>query len=730
MHSSSNQALPPAGDDDGHQRLSYGESIDMVIETKGKKTSQNTNKASYSFSGISFEGYQGFSRKVTPQSGDQQPETKEGDSSFMVETDSMDVDSHFHEDIQHFNGNLYSNSFFDSRLNDAFISSPPPLMTPSSSSFPNSPYQNQFQYSIKKTSILTEDKSIANANPLYIPEILTHILSFLESPITTSTDPTQPLDFVKVDSIKYSVSKPKLHSCALVNKMWNKCATNLLWKSIKIGHRNGVDRLARTLGSKTKGGQIGRLSAHEMQANSVKNVCWGINPQSCKFHEGFLVIPSPVNSWKFGELMRSFSVVQPHGPGSEAFQKWDLDFLVSLIAISCPYLEDLNLSNCSQITDKSLTLIARHCKHLKKLNLNRCDLISSSAIEELASGCKKLKIINLSRPLLNPKRQISDESLSALVVANPEIMELRLRNCEKVSDDTIIAMAKTCGKNLRALDLSWCGNITDRALLEGISPHCPNLTSLALNGCKRLTDISIISLLGSCPTIMSLSLAHLPFITDRILTSMAEKLSKLVILSLNGCVEVRDDSIISLAQHCPNLQSLSLFSLAITDNAVAKVSEGCKNLTSLSISGCRLVTDEGATKIAQLVKLQSLYLNGAVITDQSILKIAANCSQIRALSLNECKKLTDKAVVALSRSCSNIQSLSMNCCGVSIVGVKSLVDRCVDLRELSVKDCQNCVFDGPGSDEIVYGNGGMDHLSATASQVANKIRRRRIALMR
>jgi hypothetical protein len=277
---------------------------------------------------------------------------------------------------------------------------------------------------------------------------------------------------------------------------------------------------------------------------------------------------------------------------------------------------------------------------------------------------------------------------------------------------------------------SWCSNLTDRAVVDGVSRHCPNLTSLALNGCKRLTDQSLLALLQQCPSIMSLSLAHLPFISDRILTSMAEKLQKLAILSLNGCIEVKDDSIIALSRFCRNLHSLSLFSLAITDMSVQNVAENCPGLISLSISGCTQVTDTGARTISRLRKLQSLYLNGANISDVAIVDIAQNCPLIRALSLNDCRKMTDRSAVALSLSCPGLQSLSMNACNVTAVGVKSLADRCADLRELSIKDCTNCVLEGPAAKKMVCGNGGMTNITAIGEDTLIKLKRRRITLIR
>jgi hypothetical protein len=79
-----------------------------------------------------------------------------------------------------------------------------------------------------------------------MPEILAHVFSYLDTPLNTGTDPTQPLDFVKVDSIKFSIAKPKLHSCALVNKLWNACVTKTLWKNIKIGSERACERFSIT----------------------------------------------------------------------------------------------------------------------------------------------------------------------------------------------------------------------------------------------------------------------------------------------------------------------------------------------------------------------------------------------------------------------------------------------------------------------------------------------------
>lgn len=210
---------------------------------------------------------------------------------------------------------------------------------------------------------------------------------------------------------------------------------------------------------------------------------------------------------------------------------------------------------------------------------------------------------------------------------------------------------------------------------------------------------------------------------------MAQKLRNLVILSLNGCTGIRDPSVIALAKNCPKLQNLSLFSLEITDASVKEIANNCTDLISLSVSGCQNITDNGAVHLTKLVNLSSLYLNQAKITDKSILYITSKCTRLRALSLNECSLLTDKAAVAIATWTHCLQSLSMNKCGITVVGIKAIVERCFDLRELSVKDCEKAVFRGPKARESVKGSGDMSIYSAVGYQVLQLVCQRRIALL-
>jgi F-box/leucine-rich repeat protein 2/20 len=167
-------------------------------------------------------------------------------------------------------------------------------------------------------------------------------------------------------------------------------------------------------------------------------------------------VPSSVNGWLYGELIKSFTMVPPHGPVGDTFDRWNVNAVVHALAMNAPNLEDLNLSNCSQVVDAPISQVARHCTKLQKLNLNRCDLVSSYGVLELAKyGGANLTILNLNRPLLSQRTLITDEAVYALVKKTPRLMELRLRNIDLLTDRTVVEIAQTAGANLLAVDLRY-----------------------------------------------------------------------------------------------------------------------------------------------------------------------------------------------------------------------------------------------------------------------------------
>ncbi len=57
------------------------------------------------------------------------------------------------------------------------------------------------------------------------------------------------------------------------------------------------------------------------------------------------------------------------------------------------------------------------------------------------------------------------------------------------------------------------------------------------------------------------------------------------------------------------------------------------------------------------------------------------------------------------------------------------MERCYDLREFSVKECEKVIFRGPKAWESVNGSGDMNMYTAIGGQVLQIICHRRIALL-
>jgi len=509
----------------------------------------------------------------------------------------------------------------------------------------------------------------ASVRALCIPEILELILTHLVNSSPVTLNPNVPIDFAKADSTKFNMTPPKLLNANLVNKLWNRVATPLMYKNSRLGSARACDLLARTL-----------------------------RETSTLGHD-------------YGAMMEAFVVILPFSNNDT--DRWNVDEVVHTIAHKCPNLERLNLADCKQITDKSIIAIAQNCKKLTSLDLNRCAKVTSAAIEELANAALPLQSLHLCRPLVDTQEVLNDASIARLIAVSPDLRVLRLRSCNRITDLTISQIASTCPE-LMALDLSWCGRISDNSMAV-LGESCKKLRSIALNGCRLLTDRSLRSLLSNASNLQSISLAHLPFATNSVLTEMAPALHNLNILSLNGCAEVTDISIVAIATACKRLESLSLFSINIGDESMSAITSNCAKLQSFSISGCERVSDTGASLIRNLSNLTSLYLNTRSITDSSIVAISNGCHFIRALSLNDCIHVTSTGILSLTSANANLISLSIDKTQITMDALRALT-LSKRLREISAKECEK-LTDELSLKEIVN-NGRISIIVSNAAALA------------
>jgi F-box and leucine-rich repeat protein 2/20 len=146
-------------------------------------------------------------------------------------------------------------------------------------------------------------------------------------------------------------------------------------------------------------------------------------------------------------------------------------------------------------------------------------------------------------------------------------------------------------KSLHTLGLFKC-DITDAGLLM-IAQGCPQLKDITLRSCKKISDTGLLALAVNLPGMTSIDLWLTSHMTCVGVSAMTERCPALVKISIHEggqslyAAVVLNDSIRAIARGCPKLQTISIYySDWLTDESVAFLAERCKELRSVCLHGC------------------------------------------------------------------------------------------------------------------------------------------------
>ncbi|RDD38315.1 F-box/LRR-repeat protein 4 [Trichoplax sp. H2] len=214
------------------------------------------------------------------------------------------------------------------------------------------------------------------------------------------------------------------------------------------------------------------------------------------------------------------------------------DISVDHITTLCPGLHDINISNCDNVTDVTITtinsisgvrsfsiagchlitftigiipLLYNHGYQLETLNLSGMDNIDLAAIWHL---CPRLKVLimesckdicqtptygidtNQSRHLHLQKLNLKD---STFYQGEADIDESR--------SDCLKFIKKFCGNTLKYLYWSRMEGITDSLICDFLNEDCfKSLTYLELRYCHNITSDSLEQILQCCPSLQQLDI--------------------------------------------------------------------------------------------------------------------------------------------------------------------------------------------------------------------------------
>ncbi|KAF9919402.1 hypothetical protein BX616_000013 [Lobosporangium transversale] len=122
-------------------------------------------------------------------------------------------------------------------------------------------------------------------------------------------------------------------------------------------------------------------------------------------------------------------------------------------------MENLDLSECTDIREPTLKSFVHLFPNLVSLNLSKTSGVTDTAVALIVDRCQYLKTINLSY-------------------------------CRQVTDLGLLSVAKFCRLNLRSLNLTGNLKITNTSLMV-VAKNCPKIQKLFLGECSQVTDAAM-----------------------------------------------------------------------------------------------------------------------------------------------------------------------------------------------------------------------------------------------
>ena len=135
------------------------------------------------------------------------------------------------------------------------------------------------------------------------------------------------------------------------------------------------------------------------------------------------------------------------------------DSALLMLAMRCPQLRSLSVSNCANVSDEGLDFVIRALNvNLLRLEVSNCPKVSNATATKLADHCPRLQSVRTSGSA------ITASGLCEVITACRDLIELDMAHSDVGSFE--LALVAKCLSNLQHLDVSFCFNVTEGDLLK------------------------------------------------------------------------------------------------------------------------------------------------------------------------------------------------------------------------------------------------------------------------
>ncbi|KAJ3234864.1 Dynein regulatory complex subunit 6 [Chytriomyces hyalinus] len=318
-------------------------------------------------------------------------------------------------------------------------------------------------------------------------------------------------------------------------------------------------------------------------------------------------------------------------------KKVPADVLVATVRIhSWESIRRLNFSG-TEMTNDAVGKLFEKCRHLQELELAECTQITDAALDSI------LKIVGANRSaFVLPQAALVDPAAcpAPAGAARIPLFHLKILNvagCIRLTD-AFIQTAARCFPLIETINISKLTRVTHRAL-ESLGQHCKNLKGI---------DASDIQFTYTQDDQRRNTL-------DTSMLLLAKECKGLTHVRIASCKFVNDMTIQLLTALCPQLESLEFPKSAnITNAALTKIGNRCKLLTRMNLSTCPQITYEGLERLFTLATAS----NEITVLDLSMNPIAVN----------------DKTLLLLSRFGLALEELNISGCDVTGAGILAFAE--------------------------------------------------------
>ena len=178
---------------------------------------------------------------------------------------------------------------------------------------------------------------------------------------------------------------------------------------------------------------------------------------------------------------------------------------------------EIDLHNCRQVTNISITNLMSHGPQLRELRIGHCNLITDTAFLELPKNLsfESLRILDLTACT-----RLRDQAVEKIIETSPRLRNLVLAKCKEITDQSVLAITKL-GKNLHYIHLGHCAQITDGSVAQLVK-LCNRIRYIDLACCHLLTDKSV-KQLATLPKLRRIGLVKCQQITDGSIYALAKQ---------------------------------------------------------------------------------------------------------------------------------------------------------------------------------------------------------------